>query len=284
MADLHGNGPLARQADEDTAAREERHALLATLLGAFADGELPPETMAQVDAHLLGCARCRRELLVHRVVRQRLEAEPVPAAPSALRERIVAAVAAAPAPSLPAGAAARPSRWRVVAIAVTVLALGGAAAWAWHAGRAPAVDVVSPAQPGLMSAVLGDYAKVSAADLPGRSRDLALVREALPFPVAPLAHPSVQLIAAWTTTIDGEPAAALAYRWGGRVLLQYVVSAEQGYRAPAFRAAFAAGRALAANGGPARALAWAQGDAVSFLVGPATVGELGSLRDGVSGR
>jgi anti-sigma factor RsiW len=254
MADLHGNGPLARQADEDTAAREERHALLATLLGAFADGELPPETMAQVDAHLLGCARCRRELLVHRVVRQRLEAEPVPAAPSALRERIVAAVAAAPAPSLPAGAATRPSRWRVVAIALTVLALGGAAAWAWHAGRAPAVDVVSPAQP------------------------------ALPFPVAPLAHPSLQLIAAWTTTIDGEPAAALAYRWGGRVLLQYVVSAEQGYRAPAFRAAFAAGRALAANGGPARALAWAQGDAVSFLVGPATVGELGSLRDGVPGR
>ena len=100
------NTPFAMLPQEqpgDEAAREERHQLLATLLGAFADGELPAETVSQIDAHLLGCARCRREVQVHRVLRMRLEQEPITAAPSSLRDRIAAAVENAPVPALQLG-------------------------------------------------------------------------------------------------------------------------------------------------------------------------------------
>ncbi|HKO14961.1 MAG TPA: anti-sigma factor, partial [Gemmatimonadaceae bacterium] len=89
----------------ERAAREEQHQVLIELLGAYADRELPPETTSQIDAHLVGCARCRRELSVHQAVRHRLGIEPPLAAPPALRERIAAAVAATPVPApLPSSA------------------------------------------------------------------------------------------------------------------------------------------------------------------------------------
>src|SRR4051812_41178783 len=92
----HAKAPDALTSDD--AQREERHQRLATLLGAFADGELPAETASQIDAHLLGCQRCRREIEMHRAVRERLGREPLSGAPSSLRDRIIASVAAAPAP------------------------------------------------------------------------------------------------------------------------------------------------------------------------------------------
>src|ERR671914_2899357 len=85
----------------ERAAREEQHQVLIELLAAYADGELPPETTSQIDAHLVGCARCRRDLAVHRALRRRLGVEPPLAAPPALRERIAAAVAATPVPASP---------------------------------------------------------------------------------------------------------------------------------------------------------------------------------------
>ena len=91
--------PLAvasRELPAEEAQREERHQLLATLLGAFADGELPAETASQIDAHLLGCPRCRRELVTQRSLRLRLEQEPLTPAPTAFRDRVLAAVATAP--------------------------------------------------------------------------------------------------------------------------------------------------------------------------------------------
>ena len=94
--------PLAPGSSEDPAeraARENQHQVLIDLLGAYADGELPPETTSQIDAHLVGCVRCRRELAVHRAMRRRLGFEPPVAAPPALRERIVAAIASTPLPA-----------------------------------------------------------------------------------------------------------------------------------------------------------------------------------------
>ena len=60
--------PLARDAVEtqsEREAREARHQVLIELLAAYADRELPAETTSQIDAHLVGCARCRSELAVH---------------------------------------------------------------------------------------------------------------------------------------------------------------------------------------------------------------------------
>src|SRR4051812_50084572 len=101
--------PLAPGSTEDPAeraARESQHQVLIDLLGADADRELPPETTSQIDAHLIGCVRCRRELAVHHAMRRRLGVEPPIAAPPALRERIAAAIAAPPVP-IPAPASRR---------------------------------------------------------------------------------------------------------------------------------------------------------------------------------
>src|SRR5918998_6564553 len=93
-------GELGESAAE-RAAREERHQVIIELLGAYADGERPPETTSQLDAHLVGCARCRRDLAMHQAVRRRLGVEPPVAAPPALRERIAVAIAATPAADRP---------------------------------------------------------------------------------------------------------------------------------------------------------------------------------------
>src|ERR671939_655955 len=55
--------PLAPGSSEDPAeraAREAQHQLLIDLLGAYADGELPPETTSQLDAHPAGAPRAHR--------------------------------------------------------------------------------------------------------------------------------------------------------------------------------------------------------------------------------
>ena len=74
-----------RIASPEEAARESRHEVLGELLGAYADRELPPETVAQIDAHLVGCAECRRGLEVHDTLRARLAVQPPAAASPAFR-------------------------------------------------------------------------------------------------------------------------------------------------------------------------------------------------------
>jgi anti-sigma factor RsiW len=107
----------------DAAARATRHQVLRDLLAGYADGELPPETASQIDAHLVGCEPCRAELAVHEVVRRRLAAEPAPAAaPDALRRRVLSAVAALPEPAPASAAPPRAPRRRRAAV-VTALAL-----------------------------------------------------------------------------------------------------------------------------------------------------------------
>jgi anti-sigma factor RsiW len=119
--------PLARGGAEEASereARESRHQVLIELLGAYADRELPPETSSQIEAHLLGCARCRNELAVHQAVRLRLGVTPPVAAPPSLRERIATAIATTPLPATPAPVATATSLWlnrRVLLAAVAAL-------------------------------------------------------------------------------------------------------------------------------------------------------------------
>lgn len=260
----------------DEAAREERHRLLATLLGAFADGELPAETASQIDAHLLGCPRCRRELLLQRTLRLRLEQEPLATASASLRSRIISTIAATPAPQweVVAEAAAtadlatgaprtqwhvlrRVARTPVVAGVVVSLALAALGVrWVVERNGAPAASVVSASSVPLFAAALADYRTVTRGDLPGRARDLAAVRDAMPFPVQALQAPALRLLAAWTTSLNGEPAAVLAYRWDEHVVLQYLVSELQLYRPAELRSAFANGYGLGTHDGSQSLLAW----------------------------
>jgi anti-sigma factor RsiW len=285
--------PLARGSGEEAAereTREARHQVLIELLGAYADRELPPETASQIEAHLVGCARCRNELAVHQAVRMRLGVAPPVAAPPALRERIVAAIAAAPVPLTETTAvpATHAKFWRrhSVLVAVVMAVLTIAAAVGINVARskvdvAPPPNVarlgVSPASVPLLNDALVDYRRVTAGDLPGRSRDLDLVRGAVAFPIDPLRVNGVRLLAAWTTDLGGEAAAVLAYRWNDRILLQYLVPENRFFRHPAIRAAVTGNRLLVASANAQGLVAWPTQEAGSVLIGDVAPEQLAQL-------
>lgn len=260
----------------EEAARESRHEVLRELLGAYADRELPPETVAQIDAHLVGCAECRRGLEVHDAVRRRLAAER-PAAPSpALRARIAAAIDAVPAPVVaPAPAPRVDARRRLLLVAVagwaTALALGvalvvqlGASEPMTSGARAIATPVHDVP---LLDGIVDDYVGVSRGDLPGRARDLSAVRAAVSFPIEPLRAPDLRLLAAWTTDVQGEPAAVLAYRLRDHLVVQYLVAEDAFFRHPAIRAAVADRHLLTATDSARAIVAWPGTETGTVLVG-----------------
>ena len=278
MTDWKSLATGPRENPAETAEREARHQVLIELLGAYADRELPPETTSQIDAHLIGCARCRRELAVHQAMSRRLSIAPPVAAPPELRERIKAAIAAMPmppvAPELPAPLHRPRTSRRVSALLLALsIVLVGAAVGIRIATRS---DVVAEslgrlgtpaAEVPLLQGVLTDYRRVTAGDLPGRARDLDVVRSAVPFPVEPLRAPGVRLVAAWTTEIQGEPAAVLAYCWDDRIVVQYLLNDDQFFQHPAIRGAVSDGRLFATTDGAQSILAWPTNAAGSVLVG-----------------
>jgi len=296
------SGPFAArdlERADDAAVREAGHQRLAELLAAHADGELPPETASQLDAHLVGCDRCRGEMRVHVAIRERLAAEPLLPASPALLARITSAVRARPEPvarptPAPGGAREPATRWilahrRLAATftaAFVAVALLAVSATSSRFRGTPALDrgaVLTAGTAPLLAAVLDDYRRVAARDLPGRARDLAAVRAAVPFPVEPLRDRQrggrqLRLLGAWTTSLAGEPAAVLAYRWDDRLLLQYVVPEHLFFRHPAVRSAVAGGRLLAAADGAQRLVAWPEAAAGSLLVGDAGLEQLATVR------
>jgi anti-sigma factor RsiW len=270
------NALASRVTPAEEAARESRHEVLRELLGAYADRELPPETMAQIDAHLVGCAECRGALEVHDAVRSRLAAER-PAAPSPdLRARIAAAIDAVPAPVVVPAPAARTVSLR----GVVWLAIAG---WVAAVVLAIALVVQSPASPQraagaraiaapvqqvpLLGGIADDYARVSRGVLPGRARDLSAVRAAVSFPVEPLRAPELRLLGAWTTNVRGEPAAVLAYRLRDHVVVQYLVAEDAFFHHPAVRAAVADRHLLTAADGAHALVAWPGNSTGTVLVG-----------------
>jgi anti-sigma factor RsiW len=273
---LGGVAPGARPLPEDDATREARHELLATLLGAYADGELPPETAAQIEAHLLGCERCRREVLVQQRIADALGGLPEVAPSDELLTRLMSVTATVPAPPDTRDVADRtrvPATpwwrgWRGVAVIAVLLSVVGVSArnaWQQRAGAtAAAVQPVQGVVP-ILSQVATDFRAVSQRDLPGRARDLESVRRALSFPVTPIRLEGVRLVAAWTVDLDGELAAALAYRWNERLLVQYVVSDAALFRSRDVRVALGQRRAIARQEGTVGLVAWADAQGGSIL-------------------
>lgn len=276
MSDERNTLASSRVSPAEEAARESRHEVLRELLGAYADRELPPETVAQIEAHLVGCAECRRALEVHDAIRARLAVER-PAAPSPdLRARIAAAIDAAPAPvvvAAPAPPARTPRQlvWLAVAGWVTALALAIALAVESGMARPRSASVRAIAAPvrqvPLLRGIVDDYARVTRGDLPGRARDLSAVRAAVAFPIEPLRAPDLRLLGAWTTDLHGEPAAVLAYRLRDRLVVQYLVAEDAFFLHPAVRAAIADRHLLTAADSGRAIVAWPGTSTGTVLVG-----------------
>jgi len=308
---IDGPDGRARRPISDVAARraerDAQHQVLADLLGAYADGALPAESAARVEAHLVGCGRCRGDVAMQAALRDRLAAEPVLPASAALRARIAAAVAQAPAPAVLASAGASavellppPADQRLARVAdgrrravgariVTAAALGaallaGGVAW-WRVRAAPprataalaAGHASGVARVPLVAAALADYRRVAAGDLPGRARDLDAVRAATALPVEPLRAPGVRLLGAWTTTLDDEAAAVLAYRYDDRLIVHYIVSEALFFRYSALRAAAAVHQPVAVADGPQALLAWSEATTGALLVSDDTPARLAGV-------
>jgi anti-sigma factor RsiW len=242
--------------------------------------------MSQIDAHLVGCARCRRDLALHHAVRRRLGVEPPVAAGPALRERIAAAVAAAPVAQRPVSGFRYPlsASRRVTIVGIGLAAVAAAVGLGVVQGdRAVSPPLrqlaSSPASVPLIRDVLADYRRVTSGDLPGRARDLEVVRGAVPFPVEPLRASGLSLLAAWTTELEGEPAAVLAYRWDDRIVLQYLVPETRFFQHRDVRQAVTDGRLLVASDGGQGIVAWPAEAVGALLIGdlePKRLAELAS--------
>lgn len=273
----------------DDEAREARHQILATLLAAYADGELPPETASHIDAHLLGCAPCRREVDVHVSVRERLAREPVSPSSEAFRQRIVGTLARTERPVAVPVVAVRASlpwwRWSAAVVAVVAIVIVAALAVGREVASparsvAPATVTIDATAVPLLDEVMTDFRRVTRGDLPGRARDLDAVRAAVPFPVEPIAGDAARLLAAWSTTLEGEPAAVLAYRWRDQLVFAYLVSEAVFFRHSSVRAPVAAGAQIAARDGSQGMLAWAASRSGVILVGDVPQEALMALRRG----
>jgi anti-sigma factor RsiW len=284
MSDWSPLAPGSADEAAERATRESQHQVLIELLGAYADRELPPETTSQIDAHLVGCLRCRRELAIHQAVRRRLGVEPPVAAPPELRDRIKAAIAAIPVPlesPAPSRAPAWRTHWRALVLASVFVTAGavGVTSFVRHdAGTGQAsTTLASVSAVPLLRDVLQDYRRVVAGDLPGRARDLDAVRGAVPFPIQPLRGPGLRLLAAWTTEIAGDPAVVLAYRWEDRIVLQYLVPEQRFFQNADLRRAVADGHLLEATDGTQSIAAWPTDSAGAVLVGDVPAARLRPL-------
>ena len=269
-----------------------------TLLAAYADDELPPEARREVEAHLAECVECVQELRVQTALRLRLREEESALEPSDTLMRLEAYLAhlgrsasEQRASAVDIGPGKRPalrrplvawSGWLVAASLAAVWALGprgssGQGMGGMSMGRLAPVSVDSVPE-SIADAALHDFKRVADAALP-QGPELAAVESQVPFSVPALTAPHMRLIGAWTTIIDGVPAAALAYRCHDRLVVQYVVPEHVFFRPPRVRQAIAASGLYAAGEGKVHAVGWPGRDNGSFLVGEFTAPELAAMRD-----
>lgn len=239
------------------------HARLSGLVAAFADGELDPADRRAVEEHLGGCARCRRQLEVQQVLSRALGQEPVPEASPHLRRRIERL-----------GAPERAAPWnrRRAALAGAAMAVIGIAA-----GLAlPRIHPEASAQSPAFRDAVADCRRAMARNFPKRA-DLRAAAESVPFPIHPLDKPGAELFSTWKTTLGGLPAAGLAYRWRGMVVVQYAVPAELIRREPRVDEAVRKTGFYAASDGSQVILAFLADGSGTLLVGDAPSEELKRL-------
>ncbi|HET7788721.1 MAG TPA: zf-HC2 domain-containing protein [Myxococcales bacterium] len=244
------------------------HALLRELVAALADGELPAQEARVVEEHLRGCMPCRRELDLQQEIFRSLAKEPVPEAPAGLRRRIWRVGAKAREPD----ARRRHRRWAATA-AAALLSIGIAfgTALRHRAGEGKAIAGIP-----LLRDAVADCRRAMARNFP-RKADLKAAGEGLEFRVRSLERADLELFSTWRTTLAGSPAAGLAYRWRGTVVVQYAVPAELVRRQPGLDTAPGRAGVYAASDQGESVVAFISGGTGTVLVADAPVEELRDL-------
>ncbi|MFO0269699.1 MAG: anti-sigma factor family protein [Gemmatimonadota bacterium] len=290
----HSQGAIPHRLPHDWQRESERHEVIASLLATYIDGELPPEAAGQVEAHLVACRRCTKEVALQRQLAASLGQLGGPVASAALHTRIRSALAAAPvpvpvvAPRQPTGVTGLGVRWRWIGLAAGLPLLWWAGVTLREPSRAPRPDAapVGSAAPVAVGAAplldsLTAQWQALTGPLPGRDRDVDAVRRALGMALVPLVHPALDLEAVWTTSAWGELIGALAYRHEGRLLVQYAVPDGVLRHSPSL---LGAGDSVVAGtrADSLRLLVWRTPGGASVLMGATTLDRLRALRSSPS--
>lgn len=276
--------------DIDGSGFESEPDAYAALLGAYLDEELPEERREGVTRHLRNCQPCRRELRVQAAIRDRLTLEAPPHATAALRDKVRAGLVATTeigtsTPALTATHRVTPivawAGWGVAAALAALLlsrTRSAPATTGMSMSMGPATPVMVDSVPAaVVDSVLANFREVAASDLPG-AQALSSVVGRVPFGIPALTAPHMRLIGAWTTDIEGQPVAVLAYRCHDRLVVQYVVSEQQFFRVARIREAIARAGLYAAGRDGLHAVAWPGPDNGSLLVGAFSAADLAAMR------
>ncbi|MDT0512388.1 MULTISPECIES: zf-HC2 domain-containing protein [unclassified Halomonas] len=234
----------------------------------YLDDELGESARQAMADHLTECALCREELARQSAVKRRLAGlaageRTAAAAEQRLRGRLVPPATRR---------AARPLwgwlGWGLAAVQACALAMMlGLPAWQERQGVPMVRDAVA------------DFRQLSTGALPHQaSADIAALSRTLSLPLEPLGGPGVEFLGAWPTALQGQPAAALAYRVEARTVVQYVVSGPLFFNRASVREAIARQGRYVAHLGDQAVVGWPGDNAGSLVVGELPPAELERLR------
>ncbi|HET9122787.1 MAG TPA: hypothetical protein VFN52_04700 [Acidiferrobacteraceae bacterium] len=221
------------------------------------DAECPREERRVLEEHRGQCGTCTRAWQVTRALQAQLQ----PSAPADVPPEL----------GLRVHAIAHRRGARVLPWAGWVLALSLAVAWIGSAvwpRRPPPVPMVQ--------AAIADYRLHMRAELP--SMPLTVLAQATGLALTPLSAPQARLLAAWALPMRGTLAAAMAYRVGTHVVVQYVVRRSLFFRQPKIRQAVRRFGLYRSREGNVSVLAWPGPDNGSLVVGRVPPGVLRALK------
>jgi anti-sigma factor RsiW len=224
----------------DSQQQEALHAELQILLAGYVDQELEEDEKRQVEAHLVGCAHCREDLIRQTLLQQRLGQYGQSAAVSTgLHQRLDAIVETGvnnrpDCPGVTTPVISKREKWR------DWLA-GFNGHWGVLSGWALAcvlllVLLLPPFQPAsdvpMVSDALAQYQRMQASPLP-----LSAAGATGPTDDSPVSWPGSRVLASWSTQVGGEQAQAYWLRSGESTLLVLRISEAVFFRHPEVREA-----------------------------------------------
>ncbi|MCG8423807.1 MAG: hypothetical protein MJE77_38415 [Proteobacteria bacterium] len=207
-------------------------------IAAYEDDELADGDRARVAAEQLSSEYGRKLATVQRAVRERLAAQPIAALSARHREHLLDPLSAlAPRRSFwQRLGATRPLAWSGWAVAAALAIWIAGVGHPLPGNGEIAVQPVRHLLP-MAEAALADFRKQTAGALPMARLDLEHLAAGVGLPIVPLDAPDTRLLSAWQTEIRTHPAAALAYQWRSRIVIQYVIPEQLLYRQEEVRTA-----------------------------------------------